>query len=631
MCGLIGYSGDFKEDNLKAGLLEINHRGPDDTGIFLNKAANIGLGHNRLSIQDLSSLGHQPMISDDGKVALVFNGEIYNFKALRNELVGKGYKFKSNSDTEVMLNLYLDEGEFMLKKLNGIFAFAIFDTRDKTTFIARDRFGVKPLYYAETEHGFCFASEIRGLTHLISSEKELDLVSLNRYISFLWCPGEGTPLKKIRKLLPGEALTIKSGEIKRRWTWYKLPIFRSTDTYISKNQAIKETAFYLKQAVEKQLVSDVPVGAFLSGGLDSSAIVAMARLTDPSISCFTIQTLGGVDEGMTDDLPYAQRAADFLNVRLDVVSINSNKISDDIFDLVSQLDEPLADPAAFNLRYISKLAKEQGIKVLLSGAGGDDLFTGYRRHQAIQLEKYWRWIPTTIKRQIENVSLKLDQRNSKFRKIAKFFNGSALTEDERLANFFVWSKRSDLVELFSPELKNEFLQTEAVAPMLEFLSPLTSLAKSPLDKMLALEQRFFLTDHNLNYTDKMSMAASVEVRVPFLDNDLVEFAQKIPLSLKQRNGVGKWVLKKAMENYLPNDIIYRPKSGFGAPLRRWMRVELRELLGDLLSLDSINRRGLFNANAIQELIIANHQGKVDASYTLFSILCIEIWCRSFVD
>ena len=631
MCGLIGYSGDFKEDNLKAGLLEINHRGPDDSGVFFNEAANIGLGHNRLSIQDLSSLGHQPMISDDGTVALVFNGEIYNFKELRKELIAKGYKFKGNSDTEVILNLYLEEGEFMLEKLNGIFALVFFDSRAESLFIARDRFGVKPLYYAETEHGFAFSSEIKGLTHLVPSMRELDFESLNRYISFLWCPGEGTPLKNVRKLLPGEALTVKVGEIERRWTWYKLPIFRNMAANISKKDAIEGTTYYLKQAVERQLVSDVPVGAFLSGGLDSSAVVALAKLKNPNISCFTIETCGGVDEGTTDDLPFARRAADFLDVDLNVISIDSKKISNDIFDMVTQLDEPLADPAAFNLLYISKLAKEQDITVLLSGAGGDDLFTGYRRHQAIDLEKYWRWMPKSIRQGVEDITSILDLRNTHFRKIAKFFNGSALTEDERLANFFVWSKRSDLVRLFSPALKNEFLKTEAIAPMLDFLSPLSSGSKKPLDKMLALEQRFFLADHNLNYTDKMSMATSVEVRVPFLDNDLVEFAQKIPLNIKQKNGVGKWVLKKAMEDYLPNDIIYRPKTGFGAPLRRWMRVELRELLGDLLSDESVSRRGLFNANSIQKLITANHQGKVDASYTLFSILCIEIWCRSFVD
>lgn len=631
MCGLIGYSGDFQEDSLKAGLLAINHRGPDDSGVFFDNVYNIGLGHNRLSIQDLSPLGHQPMFSDDGKVVLVFNGEIYNFKDLRKELSDKGYQFKGNSDTEVLLNLYLAEGEKMLDRLNGIFAFAFFDSRSETIFIARDRFGVKPLYFSETKEGFSFSSEIKGLRHLVPGESDLDLESLNRYASFLWCPGEGTPLKNIRKLLPGEALSVKAGKIIRRWTWFKLPIFRNVKANLSTADAIKGTAFHLKQAVERQLVSDVPVGAFLSGGLDSSAVVAMAKLRDPNISCFTIETLGGVDEGTTDDLPYARRAAEFLDVDLNVISIDSKKIADDIFDMVSQLDEPLADPAALNLRYISKLAKEQGITVLLSGAGGDDLFTGYRRHQAIDLEKYWRWMPKSIRQSVETITSMLDQRNTHFRKAAKFFNGSALTDDERLANFFVWSKRSDLLKLFSPELKNEFFKTEAALPMLDFLSPLSLDSKNALDKMLALEQRFFLTDHNLNYTDKMSMATSVEVRVPFLDNDLVEFAQKIPLGIKQKNGVGKWVLKKAMEDYLPNDIIYRPKTGFGAPLRRWMRVELRELLGDLLSVESVNRRGLFNANAIQELITANHEGKVDASYTLFSILCIEIWCRSFVD
>jgi len=631
MCGLIGYSGDFNEHNLKAGLLAIKHRGPDDSGTFFSKNLNIGLGHNRLSIQDLSPLGHQPMVSDDGQIVLVFNGEIYNFKDLRKELKDKGYQFRGNSDTEVLLNLYFAEGEKMLDKLNGIFAFALFDCRSETIFIARDRFGVKPLYFSETKEGFSFSSEIKGLRYLLPGETDLDLESLNRYASFLWCPGEGTPLKSVRKILPGEALLVKAGKIIKRWKWFKLPIFRNVKANLSTADAIKGTAFYLKQAVERQLVSDVPVGAFLSGGLDSSAVVAIAKSRDPNISCFTIETIGGGDEGTIDDLPYARRAADFLGVDLNVISIDSKKISDDIFDMVRQLDEPLADPAAFNLQYISKLAKEQNISVLLSGAGGDDLFTGYRRHQAIDLEKYWRWMPKSIRLSIENITSMLDQRNTYFRKVTKFFNGSALTDEERLANFFVWSRRSDLVKLFNPKLKNEFLKTEAVLPMIDFLSPLSLASKDPLDKMLSLEQRFFLTDHNLNYTDKMSMANSVEVRVPFLDNDLVEFAQKIPLRIKQKNGVGKWVLKKAMENYLPNDIIYRPKTGFGAPLRRWMRVELRELLGDFLSLESVNRRGLFDAKAIQELITANDQGKVDASYTLFSILCLEIWCRSFVD
>jgi asparagine synthase (glutamine-hydrolysing) len=631
MCGLIGYSGNFLKDDLTSGLAKIDHRGPDDSGTYFDDVNQIGLGHCRLSILDLSPLGHQPMISEDGLISLVFNGEIYNFKDLREELIQKGYEFKGNSDTEVLLKLYLEMGKKMLVKLNGIFAFAIYDSRSNITFIAKDRFGIKPLYFSQTSDGFAYASEIKGLVDLVPSEKEIDFESLNRYLSFLWCPGEGTPLKNIKKLLPGEALFVKNGKILKRWIWFELPIFKNIKANLSQNEAIKGTKKFLKQAVQRQLVSDVPVGAFLSGGLDSSSIVAMAKLDKPDIQCFTIETSGGVEDGMADDLPYAKKAAKFLDVDLNVISIDSRKMCDDIVDMVQQLDEPLSDPAALNLRYISQLAREQGIKVLLSGAGGDDLFTGYRRHQAIALDKYWNWAPQKARQGIEQMTSKLDQRNVNYRRITKFFNGAGLDEHERLANFFIWSKQDDLVKLFNNDLKNEFIKLEPIHPMLDFLSPLSEKSIKPLDKMLALEQRFFLTDHNLNYTDKMSMSSSIEVRVPFLDNDLVDFSQKIPLNLKQKNGQGKYILKKSMEDYLPKEIIYRPKTGFGAPLRHWMRNDLKDLVGDILSYESINKRGFFNAEEVQKMVALNYQGKIDASYTIFSILCIEIWCRSFID
>lgn len=631
MCGLIGYSGDFTKENLNSGLIKIDHRGPDDSGVFFNDKNHIGLGHSRLSIQDLSSLGHQPMISSDGLISLVFNGEIYNFKELREELVKKGYEFKSNSDTEVVLNLYIEMGEKMLDKLNGIFAFAFYDSRSNITFIARDRFGIKPLYYSETKKGFAYSSEIKALIHLIPNDKKIDFNSLNRYLSFLWCPGDGTPLSRVKKMLPAEAMIIHEGGVKKRWIWFKLPIFRNIKANLSEINAIKGTEKHLKEAVKRQLVSDVPVGAFLSGGLDSSSIVAMAKLENPNIECFTIETIDGVEDGMTDDLPYARKAAKYLDLNLNVISINSKKICDDLVYMVQQLDEPLSDPAALNLRYISKLAKDQGIKVLLSGAGGDDIFTGYRRHQAIALDKYWNWVPHKARKGLEDLTSRFDQRNPTYRRITKFFNGAGLIEDERLANFFIWSKQDTLLNLFHKDLKNEFTKSKPLDPMIDFLSPLKEKPINPLDKMLALEQRFFLTDHNLNYTDKMSMSAGVEVRVPFLDNDLVEFAQKIPLKFKQRKNQGKWVLKKSMENYLPNEIIYRPKTGFGAPLRRWIRNDLRDLIGDILSQESINKRGFFDANEVRKIILQNHEGKIDASYTIFSILCIEIWCRSFID
>jgi len=434
-----------------------------------------------------------------------------------------------------------------------------------------------------------------------------------------------------RSLGSGEALWVENGYIKRRWNWYRLPVYRgAANSTLDQASSIEGTRDHLRNAVCRQMVADVPVGAFLSGGLDSSAIVALAREQNLDIRCFTIEMVGGQEVGATDDLPYARRVAEHLGVSLDVVQIDAGRMAGDLERMVAQLDEPLADPAPLNVLYISQLAREQGIKVLLSGAGGDDLFTGYRRHRALMTEHWWSWLPKPVRVGLSRAGGTLDQRSAFGRRVAKLFSGAALDGDERLVNYFRWAGRADLEKLYSAEFREAVKDSVAEAPMLEFLRGLPE-STSRLERMLALEQRFFLTDHNLLYTDKMSMAVGVEVRVPFLDLDLVEFAAQIPARYKQRGKEGKWVLKKAMEPYLPRDVIYRPKTGFGAPLRRWMRHELRELLGDLLSADSLNRRGLFNPAAVQRLISDNDAGRVDASYTLLSLLCIEIWCRKFLD
>lgn len=313
-----------------------------------------------------------------------------------------------------------------------------------------------------------------------------------------------------------------------------------------------------------------------------------------------------------------------------MVQIDAGRMANDLERMIVQLDEPLADPAPLNVLYICQLARKHGIKVLLSGAGGDDVFTGYRRHRAVELQRYWNWLPSGLRRSMDSMASNLDQRKAWARRLAKLLNGAGLDDDQRLVNYFAWAREAELLGLYSPEFRARLGHERAARPMLDFLEPLPD-DSQPLERMLALEQRFFLADHNLTYTDKMSKAAGVEVRVPFLDLEFVEFAQRIPLHLKQRGQVGKWVLKKAMEPLLPRDVIYRPKTGFGAPLRRWMRFELRELLGDLLSEDSLRRRGLFNPSAVQNLMKANDTGKTDASYTLLSLLCIEIWCRQYVD
>jgi asparagine synthase (glutamine-hydrolysing) len=630
MCGVIGFSSVEHAPPLAEGLLRISHRGPDDHGEFVDHAAGVALGHARLSIIDLSPLGHQPMADPSGSVHLVFNGEIYNYRELRLELESKGHRFRGHSDTEVLLHMYLQYGDAMLPRLNGIFGLAIWDARTRRLLVARDALGVKPLYFAETPRGFSFCSELKGLLRLEPDLRRLDCAALDRYLTFLWCPGEGTPLEQVRKVLPGEALEVIGGRIARRWTWYQLPAFRGVEHDLGERDAIVGTERAVRNAVHRQMVADVPVGAFLSGGLDSSAVVAFAREQNPNIRCFTIEAAGGQEAGETDDLPYARRVASHLGVPLDVVRIDADRMAADLQRMVVQLDEPLADPAPLNVLYICQLAREQGLKVLLSGAGGDDLFTGYRRHRAVQMERYWNWLPTSARAMLESATSRLDQRNANSRRLAKLFRGASLDGDRRIASYFEWSRRSDRRSLYSAEFLERLGNTEAADPMLRFLAPLPP-SVPPLERMLALEQRFFLADHNLTYTDKMSMAVGVEVRVPLLDLELVDFAARIPTHVKQRGQVGKWVFKRAMEPFLPHDIIYRPKSGFTAPLRKWLRSDLRPLVHDLLGADSIRRRGLFRPEGVGALVAANEAGRVDANHAVLALLCIEIWCREFID
>lgn len=630
MCGIVGFSGEGDAPGLEAALRAIAHRGPDDSGVFVDPGARVGLGHVRLSIIDVSPLGHQPMAALGGDVQLVFNGEIYNYRELRRELEGKGGSFRGHSDSEVLLQLYLAEGTAMLPRLNGIFAFAIFDRRTESLFIARDALGVKPLYFAALPRTFAFGSEIKGLLELVPEARELDIVSLHRYLSFLYCPGNGTPLREVRKLGPGEALLVREGEIVRHWQWYQLPVMRGITPDLSAAAAITGTAAAVRQAVHRQLVADVPVGAFLSGGLDSSAVVAFGRERVPDLQCFTIAVRGGVDSGTADDLPYARMVAKHLGVPLEEVEIDADTMAGDLEEMVAGLDEPLADPAPLNVLYISRLARERGIKVLLSGAGGDDIFSGYRRHRALSLERYWSWLPKAVRRGVERMAAGLNQQNALCRKFAKATAGAALSGDERIASYFPWIRERQLQALYTAEAREALGATQAVDPLLRFLEAAPP-GVSRLDRMLGLEQRFFLPDHNLIYTDKMGMAAGVEIRVPLLDLDLVEFAARIRPGHKQRGSEGKWVFKKAMEPHLPPAAIYRPKAGFGAPVRRWIQRDLRAMVADVLSPERLRRRGVFDPRAVAALIVANDRGQLDAAYTILSLLTVELWCERFID
>lgn len=629
MCGIVGFQGGISEEDLQFANMLQSHRGPDDAGFFYDKNSGIGLAHTRLSIQDLSLNGHQPMYSHDGLVVIVFNGEIYNFSSLRASLEKSGFTFRGESDTEVLLAMYLRDGSNMLSQLNGIFSFAVWDGRVGELLIARDALGVKPLYVVTDNVGFCFASELKALLYLRPDLRALDGIALHQYLSFLWSPGNATPIKGIRKLSPGEALTISNGKVKKQWQWYSLPFFRNSTDYVSEQEAISGVQETLRNAVYRQLVSDVPVGAFLSGGLDSSAIVAMAREKNSSLRCYTIDAKIQ-SEGLSNDLPYAKRVASHLGLPLEIVEAEAKNMVNDLEKMVYMLDEPLADPAPLNVLYISRLARSQGVRVLLSGAGGDDVFTGYRRHLALNYEHMWSWMPISFRKKIERYTSNLNQNVPSFRRLRKLFDGVGLDGDERIINYFLWQREEKLYDLYTDDFRSDLIGYSAMQPMRDYMRSMPKSVKS-IERMLALEQRFFLADHNLSYTDKMSMACGVEVRVPFLDTDLIEFAARIHPNLKQKGSVGKWVLKKAMEDYLPSDVIYRKKSGFGAPVRTWMRYELKDMQYELLSEDSLKKRGIFNPIAVKKLIEGNLSGRIDAAYTLLSLMCIELWCRMFID
>lgn len=632
MCGIAGFLGSFDQGLLDRMSHAIAHRGPDDMGTYHDPERGVGLAHRRLSIIDLSPAGHQPMWDVTKRAVIVFNGEIYNYRELRSDLINSGFRFHSNSDTEVLLNLYLRDGESMLPRLNGIFAFALWDTKRDALFLARDGLGVKPLYYAQTSKGFLFASEMKALLQDSGIARDINPLAVVGYLTYLWCPAPHTMLQGVKKLEPGHSMRVRGGRVEQVSQFYDLP-YQAAAEPLSLDEAVKQVQGTLKQAVARQMVADVPVGAFLSGGLDSGAVVAFAREFAGSarMQCFTIgfNGPGAHEEGMTEDLPYAQRLAQHLDVDLHTIYVGPEMVND-LEKMIYHLDEPQADPAPLNVLFISQLARSRGIKVLLSGSGGDDIFTGYRRHYALMQEKYWAWMPRSARSCVRRLAERLPVDTPGSRRFAKAFRYADLEGDERIASYFYWSHPHLISRLCKPLLSGHGSPYSVASLLASSLADVP--AETPrLNRVLYLESKHFLADHNLNYTDKMSMASGVEVRVPLLDPDLVSLAASLPVHYKQRGRTGKWILKKAMEPYLPSDVIYRPKTGFGAPLRYWLRNPLRPVVEDVLSNASLERRGIFDPSEVGNLIAMDRMGKIDGAYTIFSLMCIELWCRIFLD
>src|SRR3569623_1764925 len=569
MCGIGGYSGDFDRSLLSVMNRSMAHRGPDDEGIWCSSEQRIGLSHRRLAIIDLSPLGHQPMWDVTGRAAIVFNGEIYNYIELRKDLEQRGYAFASQTDTEVLLNLYLAEGEDMLSRLNGMFAFALWDSKKQQLFVARDGLGVKPLYYAFTGRGFVFASEMKALLKEPSVPRHVDAQAVLIYITYLWCPAPRTMLSAVRKQAPGHAMLVKQGGLLRSWQFFDLPY---TDAKFagSAEEGAELLRNKLAESVRRQMIADVPVGAFLSGGLDSSAIAYFAKehAKNGKLDCFTIAFADDAwrREGMEEDLPYAQRVAKELDLDLHIVEVGP-EMAREFERMVFQLDEPQADPAALNVQFISRLARERGNKVLLSGAGGDDILSGYRRHKAHMLERLWLWLPQMTLGLAKTITGKIGMTYPDARRLARLFSNVALVDLQRIAQYFDWIDPLRRNSLISFKLRAELRDGVGENPL---MNTLLGLAKGmpQLDKMLYLEAKHFLADLNLGYKDKMIMAESVEVRVPLL-------------------------------------------------------------VRDILSDEVIRRRGLFDAAGVRRFLRDDAEGRFDGAYTILAMMCVEIWCREF--
>ncbi len=638
MCGIVGYSGSFDAGLLPKMSCSVAHRGPDDRGQWVDGSAGVGLAHRRLSIIDLSPEGRQPMTNENGTLQLIYNGEIYNYQELRREMVDKGHVFRSRTDTEVLVHLYEEEGAGMLSRLNGIFSFALWDGREGKLLLARDGLGVKPLYYAQTASGFLFASELKALLLCTEVSRELDPVAIHHLLAYLWTPAPRTVLKGVSKLPPGCAMEVRDGRLARQWRYYDLP-YGGERISGGEDEIADGLRQRLLEAVERQMVSDVPVGAFLSGGLDSSAVVAMMRRAYPDsvARCYSIGFSQGVDpskmrrgvEGSPADLPYARRVAEHLGVDLCPIVVKADIIRH-LERMLYHLDEPQADPAPINALLIAEQAREDGYKVLLSGAGGDDMFSGYRRHWALKMERMWGWIPRTVRQGMAGLSNSGRLGRPLPRRVRRAFAYAGMSPDDRLMSYFYWTSDQVRRNLYTSDFSDHVRDVDTAEPLRASLERIPG-EIDPLNRMLYLECKHFLADHNLNYTDKMGMAAGVEVRVPLLDLELIDYAVRIPPGLKQRGRVGKYIFKKAMEPYLPRDVIYRPKSGFGAPVRRWLRHELKDMVDDVLSADSLRRRGLFEPRAVQALVRQDREGRIDAAYTIFALMCMELWCRIFVD
>jgi asparagine synthase (glutamine-hydrolysing) len=620
------------------------HRGPDDSGLWERRfpdGSYVGLGSRRLAILDLSADGHMPMCNEDRTIWITYNGEIYNFAELRRELMNKGHRFASNTDTEVVLHLYEQEGAECVHKLKGMFAFAICDLRSgrPELFLARDHFGVKPFYYAHDGRKLAFASEVKALLHVPHIEAELDLESLHQYLTFLWVPEPKTMFRGIHKLPAGHCATFRDGELKIRQYWDLR--FPRADASYSRSEAdlADELRERFRQSVEAQMVSDVPIGAFLSAGLDSSSIVAMmCKATKQPVRTYTITfpRKYRVGETTLDDPNVPVRLARRLGCENQQIVVEPD-VAELLPRLTWHMDEPTADPAIITAYLVCREARKQAT-VLLSGVGGDELFAGYRKYSAHRWASAYQKMPGFVRSGIESglgglPSLRGSAMKGRVRLAKKMARSASLAAEERFIRNCTYLDDAQKMSLYTAEVQD---QLHASDPATRHHSTFDTVRDADfLNQMLYLDSKIFMVSLNLNYNDKMSMASSVEVRVPFLDRELAEFAAwNIPPELKLKGffrTTTKHIFRRAMQDVLPAEVLRQPKAGFAAPVDYWLANDLREMVDDLLSETNIRKRGLFRPEMVRRFVDEHRAGAEDWSMQIWQFLTLEHWMRIFLD
>lgn len=626
MCGIAGAVGAFTREEIAGAALRMSHRGPDDAGFWSNDGGSCHLAHRRLSIIDLSPAGHQPMWDESGTCVVVFNGEIYNYRELRRDLESAGCRLRGNSDTEVLVNLFRLRGPSFVRDLNGIFSLAIHDVSSGKTFLARDGFGVKPLYYARLSRGIVFASEIKALLPITGVSGDLDPFAVAGYLGLLFAPSPHTPVKSVKKWPAGQfGEILSSGEIRVHVNFSRASMVAHSGPTASPEQLTE----VFDRAVKRQLVSDAKVGAFLSGGIDSSAIVASAAAGGTALHCYTLRPKEsniGRDAG-AEDLPYAREVARHCGAELTELDVSVDDLAS-VDSLVGKLEEPQADPAALFTFLLSERARQDGHKVMLSGAGGDELFGGYRRHLSARAMPLWMWLPPDARARVTSWATNFSTERPLTRRFGKLLSHLGEDEDGQVAGLNLWLSDAQLGGLLSEGMREELAGCGNLKSLRSQVRAMPA-GLSTLQKSLLLDQRNFLPDQNLNYSDKMGMAAGVEIRVPFLDDELVAFANALPDYQKCGWSGTKILLKQAFARRLPASLVRRPKQGFGVPLREWMQGPLGPRLNEYATSTRIRTQGVFDAAGLRRLIDLNQSGKVDATYTLYAVLCVDSWIRQF--